>query len=393
MRADDTTPAIRIPFNKVCLVGREETYVRDVLARGRLGGGGVYSERVRTLLAEAIGVPHVLLTTSCSDALEMAALLLDIGSGDEVIVPSFAFVTVAGAFALRGARVVFADIRPDTLNIDETKLAALIGPRTRAIVPIHYGGLACEMRAIMALASDHGATVIEDLAHGPFATYHGRALGTFGRLASLSFHETKNFSCGEGGALLINDPALIRRAEIIHEKGTDRAGFLRGDADKYTWRDLGGSFVLSDLQAAVLLGQLEARGRIQAARARLWHRYNNGLRLWADCQGVIRPVGPGCHDSAHHSYFLIMPSAQARDSLIHHLRIRGILAVFHYMPLHLSDMGARHGAVPGDCPVAEAIAARIVRLPFYTALTDAEQDQVIDAVATFDPGRVVGRAS
>lgn len=385
MCAAETTPAIRIPFNKVSLAGSEDVYVRDVLARGRLGGGGIYSERARALLADALGVPQVLLTTSCSDALEMAGLLLEIGPGDEVIVPSFAFVTVAGAFALRGARIVFADIRPDTLNIDETKLAALIGPRTRAVVLIHYAGLACEMAALAALATHFGVAVIEDLAHGPFARYEGRPLGTFGRLACLSFHETKTFSCGEGGALLVNDPALSRRAEIIHEKGTDRAGFFRGDVDKYTWRDFGGSFVLSDLQAAVLLGQLEARARIQTVRARLWHRYHAGLQNWADHYGVTRPVGPGRHDPAYHSYFLILPSAEARDGLIRHLRARGILAVFHYMPLHLSDMGRRYGAAPGDCPVAEAVAARIVRLPFFTALGDADQDTVIAAVASFEP--------
>lgn len=364
-------------------MGRERDYVTDALTQGRLSSGGPYSARVRAELETALGVPQALLTTSCSDALEMSALLLNIGPGDEVIVPTFAFVTVAGAFALRGARIVFADIRADTLNIDETKLEPLIGPRTRAIVVIHYAGVACNMEPILALSRRYGVTVVEDLAHGPFATHNGRALGTFGTLACLSFHETKNFSCGEGGALLVNDPELLQRAEIIHEKGTDRRRFLSGYVDKYTWRDLGSSYALSDMQAAFLLGQLEAKQPIQDARARLWHTYDEALRDWADAQDVARPYKPVDGESAYHSYFLLMPDAGSRTGLIEHLRDHGILAVFHYLPLHLSEMGRNYGGRPGDHPVAEAVAARIIRLPFFSSLSEEDQRQVTAAVTAF----------
>ena len=337
------------------------------------------------MLEDALGAPMVLLTTSCSDALEMCALLLDIQPGDEVIVPSFAFVTVAGAFALRGAQIVFADIRPDTLNIDEARLATLITLRTRAMVVVHYAGIACEMDAILALAARHRIAVIEDLAHGPFAAYKGHLLGSFGALACLSFHETKNFSCGEGGALVVNDPHLRCRAEIVHQKGTDRTRFLAGGVDKYTWRDLGGSFAPSDLLAAFLLGQLEARQTIQARRARIWRRYDEGLRGWATTWGVERPVIPIHCDPAWHAYYLVMPGLEVRDGLIAFLKARSILAVFHYAPLHLSAMGRQQGGQPGACPVTERIASCLVRLPFFTALSEADQDEVIAAVTAYKP--------
>ncbi|SMF71453.1 dTDP-4-amino-4,6-dideoxygalactose transaminase [Tistlia consotensis] len=379
------TQAHRIPFNRVACLGRERDYLADAVASGRIGGGGPYSARVRATLERALGVPLALPTTSCSDALEMASVLLGIGPGDEVVVPSFAFVTVAGAFALRGARIVFADVRPDTLCLDEERLAERIGPRTRAVVALHYGGVACEMDAVLGLAARHGLAVVEDLAHGPFASYRGRPLGSFGALACLSFHETKNFSCGEGGALLVNDPALARRAEIVHEKGTDRTRFLAGAVDKYSWRDLGGSYGLSDLQAAFLLGQLEQRETVRDRRARLWRRYDAGLAAWAEAHGVARPAVPAHSGPPDHLYFLVMPSAADRDGLIEHLGRRGILAVFHYVPLHLSEMGRRYGGRPGDCPQAERAGARLLRLPFFTTLSDAEQDEVIDAVTDYVP--------
>ena len=366
-------------------MGRERDYVGDALTRSGLAADGYYSEQARVVLEAALGAPMVLLTTSCSDALEMCALLLDIQPGNEVIVPSFAFVTVAGAFALRGARIVFADIRPDTLNIDERKLAPLVSPRTRAIVVVHYAGVACEMEAIQALAIGHRIAVIEDLAHGPFAAYQGRPLGSFGTLACLSFHETKNFSCGEGGALVVNDPHLRCRAEIVHQKGTDRTRFLAGEVDKYTWRDLGGSFAPSDLLAAFLLGQLETRQTIQARRAQIWRRYDEGLRDWATTWGVKRPVIPTHCDPAWHAYYLVMPGLEARDGLIAFLKARGILAVFHYAPLHLSAMGQRQGGRPGSCPVTERVASCLVRLPFFTMLSTADQDKVIAAVTAYEP--------
>ncbi|MCB1776777.1 MAG: dTDP-4-amino-4,6-dideoxygalactose transaminase [Candidatus Competibacteraceae bacterium] len=373
----------RIPFNKVVCLGRERDYLEEALNGGQLASDGKYSAQAQVLLEAALDAPRVLLTTSCSDALEMCALLLDLQPGDEVIVPSFAFVTVAGAFALRGARIVFADIRPDTLNINEEKLAELITPRTRALVVVHYAGVACEMEAIQALAAHHRIAVIEDLAHGPFATYRGRPLGSFGALACLSFHETKNFSCGEGGALIVNDPTLRRRAGIVHQKGTDRNRFLAGEVDKYTWRDLGGSFAPADLLAAFLVGQLEARQTIQARRARIWQRYDQGLRDWATAEGVSRPTVPTHCEPAWHAYYLVMPNRAARDGLIAFLKAQGILAVFHYAPLHLSAMGRRHGGQPGACPVTERIASCLVRLPFFTVLSASDQDEVIRAVTAY----------
>jgi len=325
----------------------------------------------------------VLLTTACTHALEMAALLLDIKEGDEVIVPSFTFVSTANAFVLRGAKPVFVDIRPDTLGMDESQIERLITPRTRAIVPVHYAGVACEMDAISSMASQRGIAVIEDNAHGLFGRYKGRLLGTFGALATQSFHETKNISCGEGGALLINDPELIRRAEIIREKGTDRARFHRGQVDKYTWVDVGSSYVQSDILAAHLLAQLEARDEIQSARRRTWSTYYERLDDWASANGVKLPLTPPHRDQPYHMFYLILPTYAARHELIARLRRRGILAVFHYVPLHSSPMGRRFDAA--HCPVTDRISDTLVRLPFYNTLTDHEQTRVIDEITSFHP--------
>ena len=313
----------------------------------------------------------------------MAALLLDVKPGDEVIVPSFTFVSTANAFALRDARIVFADIRPDTLNLDEAKLPALITPRTRVIVPVHYAGVGCEMDAILALASDQGVAVVEDNAHGLFGRYKDRWLGTFGRLATQSFHETKNITCGEGGALLINDPDLIERAEIIREKGTNRSRFFRGQVDKYTWVDLGSSYVMSDVLAAFLFGQIEVWEEIQRRRKRIWDRYQSALTTWAAQNGARLPVVPVHCEQAYHMFYLLLPSLDARQRLIAHLKARGILAVFHYLPLHLSEYGRRWGGRPGDCPVTEDLSDRLLRLPFFNVLDEASQSRVIETVLAF----------
>ena len=372
-----------IPFNRPSFEGKEQSYLLDAMAQGHISGDGAYTKRCSALLEEALGVPRALLTTSCTHALEMTALLLEIKPGDEVIVPSFTFVSTINAFVLRGARPIFADVRPDTLNLDEARLEALVTPRTRAIVVVHYAGVGCEMEAIMAIAGRHGIPVVEDNAHGLFGRYRGRLLGTFGSLATLSFHETKNFSCGEGGALLINTPELATRAEIIREKGTNRAQFFRGQTDKYTWQDVGSSYLPSDLLAAMLLGQLEARERIQGKRRRIWEAYDAGLREWAAANGVRLPVVPADCEQPYHMYYLLLPSLDDRQRLITRLKDAGILAVFHYLPLHLSPMGRRLGGTPGTCPVTEDVSDRLLRLPFYNSLSDADSARVIAAVTGF----------
>ena len=369
-----------IPFNRAAVTGREAEYVGRAIAEGPIHGDGPFTQACHAQLAAMTGAPKVLLTTSCTHALEMSALLLGIGPGDDVIMPSFTFVSTVNAFVLRGARPVFVDIRPDTLNLDETRLEAAITPRTRAIVVVHYAGVACEMAAIMAVAEAHGLPVVEDNAHGLFGTYRGRRLGSFGVLSTLSFHDTKNLSCGEGGALVINDASYADRAEIIREKGTNRKRFYRGQVDKYTWCDIGSSYLPSDILAAYLLAQLEARDEIQFRRQALWARYQSGLSEWASHHGIGLPTVPA--DCAHpaHLFYLVMPSIEARTRLLAFLRARQVLAVFHYLPLHLSDMGRRFGGHEGQCPVTESIADRLVRLPLFYQLSDADQQRVIDAV-------------
>jgi dTDP-4-amino-4,6-dideoxygalactose transaminase len=374
-----------IPFNRPSLAGREEEYMRRAVASGHLSGDGEFTRACHAWLEKALGVPAALLTTSCTHALEMAAILLRVGPGDEVILPSFTFVSTANAFVLRGARPVFADIRPDTLNLDEAKLDSLLTPRTRAIVVVHYAGVACEMDSILASAKRAGAAVVEDNAHGLFGRYKGKFLGTFGALATQSFHETKNFTCGEGGALLVNDPALIERAEVIREKGTYRTRFFRGEVDKYTWRDIGSSYLPSELLAAFLLAQLEERDRIQARRKEIWDRYAEDLRDWADRRGARLPVVPLECEQPSHLFYTILPSLEMRTALIAHLKERGILAVFHYLPLHLSEMGRSLGGIEGSCPVTEEMSARLLRLPFYKDLTEDDQSRVIEAIRDF-PG-------
>jgi dTDP-4-amino-4,6-dideoxygalactose transaminase len=385
-----STP-FRIPFNRPSLVGTEYGYMAQALENGHISGDGPFTRRCHALLEEALGVRRALLTTSCTHALEMSALLIDAKPGDEIIIPSFTFVSTVNAFVLRGARPVFADIREDTLNLDESRLERLITPRTRAIVVVHYAGVGCEMDTILEIANRRGVSVIEDNAHGLFGKYRGRNLGSFGRLATLSFHETKNITCGEGGALLINAPELMERAEIIREKGTNRAQFFRGQVDRYTWTDLGSSYLPSDLLAAFLLAQLEGAASIQEQRRRVWTAYATGLCDWADENRVRLPVVPDHCEQPFHMFYLLLPDLEARRQLIDHLRRAGMLSVFHYLPLHLSPMGRRYGGKPGDCPVTEEVSDRLLRLPFYSSLSEADQALVIETIRSFRPTRAAAQ--
>jgi dTDP-4-amino-4,6-dideoxygalactose transaminase len=379
-----------IPFNRPCLTGNEYKYIAQAIANGHASGDGPFTKLCHELLESELNVPKVLLTTSCTHALEMAALLLDIVPGDEVILPSFTFVSTANAFVLRGAKIVFSDVRQDTMNMDESRLESLITARTRAIVPVHYAGVPCEMDAICDIAHRHHVPIIEDNAHGLFAKYKGKWTGTLGCLATQSFHETKNLTCGEGGALLVNDPALVERALIIREKGTNRNQFFRGQVDKYSWVDLGSSYLPSDLLAAFLFAQLEARQEILEKRKRIWEYYQAHLSSWALNTDIRLPVVPPDCDQAYHMFYLILPSQEYRQSLIAHLKAQGILSVFHYVPLHLSEMGLKFAAREAHCPVTEDVSARLLRLPFYNDLTEAEQSRVVAALSSFARGASAG---
>ena len=378
---------IQIPFNKPALIGTEFEYVRQAIERGKISGDGHFTRLCQESLKSSIGAGSVLLTTSCTHALEMAALLLDIQPGDEVMLPTFTFVSTANAFVLRGARPVFIDSRPDTLNLNQNEIEARLTPRTKVIIVVHYAGVSCAMDRILEIANSRGIPVVEDNAHGLFGKYKGRPLGSFGVLATQSFHETKNVSCGEGGALVINDPRFHHRAEILREKGTNRASFFRGQVDKYTWVDVGSSYVPSDILAAFLYAQLEEAERIQEARRAIWFRYHHELADWAQSLEIGLPTVPPECDQAYHMYYLLMPCLEDRQAFIQHLAERGILAVFHYLPLHLAPMGQKFGGQPGDCPVAEALSDRLVRLPFYFDLPASEQARVIEAVRAFHPAR------
>jgi dTDP-4-amino-4,6-dideoxygalactose transaminase len=374
---------VRIPLNRPTLVGRELEYIRRAIEEGRLGGDGPWARACSILLEQTLGVPKVFLTPSGTHALELAALLINVQPDDEVILPTFTFPSTANAFVLRGARPVFVDIRPDTLNLDEAQVPQKVTSRTKAIVPVHYGGVGCEMESIAGVARHYGLVIVEDNAHGLFGRYKGKPLGTFGALSAVSFHETKNLTCGEGGALLVNDPRYIEQAEIVREKGTDRARVLRGEIDRYTWREVGSSYLLSELQAAFLYAQLEAREQIQATRRRLWIRYAEHLRTWAEEHGVGLPrIPPEC-EPAYHVFYLLLPSANIRERLRRHLERQGIASAPHYVPLHLSEMGRRFGYRPGECPIAETVSERLLRLPLYHGLTESEQEQIIAAVRSF----------
>ena len=371
-----------IPFNWPAVIGRELEYVAQAAASGHLAGDGPFTKKCEALLQQHTGAGRALLTTSCTHALEMAALLLDIRPGDEVIVPSFTFVSTANAFVLRGAKPVFIDVRPDTLNVDERQLAGLISPSTKAIVIVHYAGVACEMDAIMEMANRAGVPVIEDNAHGLFGRYKGRPLGSFGTMATLSFHDTKNVTCGEGGALLVNNPELVARAEILREKGTNRSRFFRGQVDKYTWVDLGSSYIPSELLAAFLLGQLEQFQSIQASRRCVFEAYATGLTTWAQANGVILPHVPTDCEPAWHMFYLLLPRLDVRQRFIAQLKAQSIHSVFHYLPLHLAPMGVAANPSRGRCLVTEDVSDRLVRLPFFTTMTSSDQSRVIDAITS-----------
>jgi dTDP-4-amino-4,6-dideoxygalactose transaminase len=367
-------------FNRPAVTGREIDYMRQALDGGAISGDGPFTKRCHALLEQVLGASRVLLTTSCTHALEMAALLLDIAPGDEVVCPAFTFVSSINAFALRGAVPRFVDIRPDTLNLDEQLLEAAITPRTKAILVVHYAGVGCDMESIMRIAERHRLPVVEDNAHGLFGTYRGRPLGSFGALSTLSFHETKNLTCGEGGALVINDARFVARAEILREKGTNRSRFFRGEIDRYTWVDVGSSYLPSDLLAAYLWAQLEARDEIQRRRLEIWDGYARELAAWAMARQVQLPTVPEDCTQPGHLFYLLLPSLKARTAFIQTLRSQQILTVFHYQPLHLSEMGQRYGGRAGQCPVTEAVADRLVRLPLYFQLTAGQHDRVIRAV-------------
>ena len=372
-----------IPFNRPSLVGKELGNIADAILRGQASGDGAYSHKCHNLLQQALGAPKVLLTTSCTDALEMAAILLRVEPGDEVIVPSFTFVSTVNAFVLRGARPVFADVRPDTLNINEDRIESLITSKTKVIITVHYAGVGCEMDAISEIARRHSISVVEDNAHGLFGKYRGRYLGTMGALGTLSFHETKNFTCGEGGALIVNDPGYIQRAEIIREKGTNRSRFFRGEVDKYTWVDVGSSFLPSDILAAFLHAQLEAREEILAKRRRCWNYYFQHLSHWAQRNEVQLPVVPSHCEQAYHMFYMLLRKPEERNALIAYLKRQRILSVFHYLPLHLSEMGQSFGGKVGACPVTEDVSERIVRLPLFNDLGEDQQERVVDTLLGF----------
>ena len=368
-----------IPFNKPYMTGNELAYIAQAHVAGHLSGDGMFTKRCAEWLEQRKGCKKALLTHSCTAALEMAAILANLGPGDEVIMPSYTFVSSANAFVLRGAKPVFVDIRPDTFNIDETLIEAAITSRTKAIVPVHYAGVACEMDVIMSIARRHHLLVIEDAAQGIMATYKGQPLGSIGHMGCLSFHETKNIISGEGGALLVNDAALVQRAEIIREKGTNRSQFFRGQVDKYTWCDLGSSFLPGELITAFLWAQMQAAEDITQQRQALWQRYHQALAPYEFAGLVRRPVVPDqCQHNAH-MYFILLPSLDKRTRFIAALNAKGIGSVFHYVPLHSSPAGKRYGRVYGTMSHTNTLSDCLVRLPLWVGLHESI-DYVIEVL-------------
>jgi len=376
----------RIPFNRPSIVGNELEYISECVLKGHTSGDGVFTRRCQALLEQRFTASKVLLTTSCTSALEMAALLCDIDHTSEVILPSYTFVSTANAFLMRGARLRFVDICEDTLNMDVTQIEGVLTADSRAIVPVHYAGIGCDMDEVNQIAKRHGLDVIEDAAQGVNSTYKGAPLGTIGRLGTFSFHETKNFICGEGGALVINDEALIERAEIILEKGTNRSQFFRGEVDKYTWVELGSSFLPSDILAAFLYAQLEEMDSITRQRRHAYSLYLDLLSPLAD-RGILRlPIIPEGCASNYHMFFIITDSPKTQKSLLKHLNNRGINAVFHYVPLHSSPMGVSLGYRKGMLPVTEDLSARLIRLPFYFELSDEDIYRIAGEVKSYFDG-------
>ena len=372
-----------IPFNRPALSGRELEYIREAVRLGQLSGDGAFTKRASAWLEEKLGALRVLLTTSCTHSLEMAAILADIRPGDEVVMPSYTFVSTANAFALRGAQIVFVDIRPDTMNMDETLLEQAITPRTKVVVPVHYAGVACEMNAIMETAGRYGLTVVEDAAQGLLSRYEGRALGTIGDLGCFSFHETKNIQCGEGGALVVNRSEFVGRAEIVREKGTNRSRFFRGEVDKYSWVDVGSSYLLSDLNAAYLFAQLEASEDIVRDRLSVWNRYRSELSDLAALERLELPRIPrNCEHNAH-LFYVKTRDLRERTELIGYLRERGVYAVFHYVPLHSSEAGRRMGRFVGEDRYTTRESERLLRLPLYYRMEEADVSRVIEAIDSF----------
>jgi dTDP-4-amino-4,6-dideoxygalactose transaminase len=370
-----------IPFNKPYMTGRELDCIAQAHANGHLSGDGGFTKKCHAWLEKRMGTKKALLTHSCTAALEMAAILADIQHGDEVIMPSYTFVSTANAFVLRGAVPIFVDIRPDTLNMDEALIEAAITPRTKAIVPVHYAGVACEMDPIMDIARRHKLLVIEDAAHGIMSFYKGRPLGAIGHLGAHSFHETKNIISGEGGALLVNDERFVERAEIIREKGTNRSQFFRGQVDKYTWVDIGSSYLPGEVIAAFLWAQMEKAEWITRKRLKIWKRYHDAFTSLETAGALRRPIVPkDCQHDAHMYYVLLSPEIDRQKILIG-LKRKGIGAVFHYVPLHSSPAGKRYGRVHGDLSITNSVAERLIRFPVWVGLTAAQQDRVVKVLS------------
>jgi len=372
-----------IPFNRPCWVGDEASLITEAFSNNSIAGDGAFGKKVQKKLEEQLGAKKVLLTTSCTHALEISAILLELKPDDEIIVPSYTFVSSALAFVMHGAKPIFADIRADTLNIDETKIEALITPKTRAIVLVHYAGVSCEMDTIINIAEKYELAIIEDNAHGLYGKYKGKFLGTFGTFATQSFHETKNITCGEGGALIINDASYIKRAEIIREKGTNRSCFFRGEIDKYTWVDKGSSYVLSDILAAFLYAQINKSDEIQEKRKAAWNYYYKNLKDWTIQNSVCLPNIPTYCEQSYHMFYLLMPSLAVRTNFIQFLKEHNILAVFHYLPLHKSNMGQKLSDKECYCPITNNISDRLVRLPFFNDISIEELDIVITTIKKF----------
>lgn len=372
-----------IPFNKPFIAGKELYYIAQAVFSGHIAGDGLFTKKCQSLMEEKFDARKILLTHSCTAALEMAAILCEVGPGDEVILPSFTFVSTANAFYLRGAKLVFVDIRPDTLNIDETKIEDVITERTKVIVPVHYAGVACEMDTIMTIAHQHNLLVVEDAAQGVNAKYKETFLGTIGDMAAYSFHETKNFICGEGGAIIINNENFIERAEIIREKGTNRSQFFRGEVDKYTWVDVGSSYLPSDLLAAFLYAQLENMQEISKRRDQLFDYYYKALIPLVNDGKIRLPFVSSECQSNNHLFYILLEDEDTRNALMDHLRSKGILGVFHYLSLHLSPVGKTMGYQQGQLPVTESMSGRLLRLPFYYDLKPEEQAEVVETVRNF----------